>query len=149
MTAGTLSLGTSFSLNKEAILQRSYEAPSFILDWKEYLKSSAIAIKIESSKPGWDGYDACPISDSSLEDILALIEKLPSEVSSPDIVPETSGEIGLEWRNRERKICALSISNGNLIYAAILGERKVRGEEPFNRYELPPHIKELLSYFCK
>ncbi len=123
-----------------------YELPlSWVSDWKATLEHIAFEIYTECSSPNWDGYNALPMKTYAINWVASLIGLLPLEVTPPDIVPENTGDIGLEWRIGNTKIMTLSVVDGKLIYAAILGEHDKRhGEEPFNVYELPEQIKKIL-----
>lgn len=112
------------------------------------LRTSLEDIRSECSKPGWDGYGAAPISADALSEAEALLRVLPASLPAPDIVPEPTGTVGLEWRKGKDAILVLSVQGkGVITYAAILGaEIKRYGMEKFETV-VPQFIQELLHYF--
>lgn len=106
-------------------------------------------IESECKMPGWDGYGAAPLSSDALTEIKALLELLPSSLPAPDIVPEPTGAIGLEWRRGKDAILVLSVEGKGVIsYVAIFGaETKRYGMERLGT-TVPSFIqRELLPYF--
>ncbi len=98
------------------------------------------------SVPGWDGYDAQPISLEAYSEATKLIRSLPlvSFIPSPDIVPEPSGEIALEWYKSNRQVFVASVKGkGEIEYAGLFGFNKTNGIEYFNDI-LPATILENL-----
>jgi len=50
----------------------------------------------------------------------------------PEVVPEPSGEIGLEWSKGKDKVFVVSLSGKNeIVYAGLFGINKVHGVEYF------------------
>lgn len=49
------------------------------------------------SVPNWDGYDAVPITDKTLDTARHLYELLTAEFVAPEVVPGADGTIGFEW----------------------------------------------------
>jgi len=69
----------------------------------------------ECSEEGWDGYDALPITKYAYIEAKRLIESLPlTSFPIPEVVPEPSGEIGLEWYREERQVFVASVSGKRL-----------------------------------
>jgi len=104
----------------------------------------------ECSVEGWDGYDALPITKSTYNEAKRLIESLPlTTFPIPEVVPEPSGEIGLEWYREERQVFVASVSGRNeIVYAGLLGVNKLHGTEYFG-YSLPSVILENLKRLYK
>lgn len=116
--------------------------------WRDSLLEEVSHASQSCERQGWDGYDAQPISNESAIRAAQLIQLLPSGIQSPDVVPEPSGDISLEWRASNQKNFTLGVSGQSLIYAGIFGgSSKSYGEERFSR-ELPATVLEILTgYF--
>lgn len=91
----------------------------------------------ECSKPGWDGYDARPISEKAAARALAFLNALPSSLVPPDVVPEPDGEIAVDWDFGPALQLSISVGpSGPLHFAGVIGEaygqpRVRHGTEPF------------------
>jgi len=86
------------------------------------------------SKIGWDGYDANVVSQATFDEAYVFINSLPSWLPLPEIVPESTGDIGFEWYFGKNKIFVVSVEGtGQLNYAGILGlGNKAHGTEIFD-----------------
>lgn len=96
---------------------------------------------MDCSTEGWDGYDASRITEASYIEAMQFIENLPltSSFPMPEIIPEPSGEIALEWSKGSQKIFVASFSGNNeIIYAGLFGANKTHGTEYFG--ESPPAL---------
>ena len=104
----------------------------------------------ECSEEGWDGYDALPITKYAYIEAKRLIESLPlTTFPIPEVVPEPSGEIGLEWYREERQVFVASVSGRNeIVYAGLLGVNKLHGTEYFGD-SLPSVILDNLKRLYK
>ncbi len=86
----------------------------------------------ECNEPNWDGYGAKPIASAAYNEALKLLDKVAPSVPMPEIVPEPSGGIGLEWRTARRSIFTISLSGSNIIhYAGLFGIDKLYGTVHF------------------
>jgi hypothetical protein len=86
----------------------------------------------ECSDEGWDGYEASPITEDAYLEARKLIGNLPINLRMPEVVPEPSGEIGLEWSRGKDRVFVVSLSGKNEIaYAGLFGINKVHGVEYF------------------
>ena len=101
---------------------------------------------VECSTEGWDGYDAIPIAGDVYFEAKRLIESLPlTSFPMPEVVPESSGEIGLEWYRKSRLVFIASVSGRNeIVYAGLFGANKTHGTEYFGD-SLPSVILENLK----
>ena len=118
--------------------------------WKRLLVSEAFGIYIECSEPGWDGYDASPLSPDSFLHASTFIELIPVWAPRPDLVPSPDGWISFEWRSLMNRILSVTLENRVLIYAAALGPQNLHyGRVSLEEYRerLPPQIAELLSEY--
>lgn len=115
--------------------------------WREELQDELDEIVQDCSKAGWDGYDAEPVSAESIVAAQQLIEALPEHIQVPDVVPEPSGEIALEWRSGNQKYFSVTVSGTELVYAGIFGGFwKKYGEERFFG-RLPTTVLQILSQY--
>lgn len=113
--------GTALGLNREQVL----------LSLEEIFK--------ECSKENWDGYDAKPISFGAYVEAEKLINCLPMTLPMPEIVPEPTGEIALEWYKDKQFVFVISVSGNNVItYAGLFGKgNETHGTEGFFVDTLP------------
>jgi hypothetical protein len=51
----------------------------------------------ECSVPDWDGYDAKPLDEGSVQCVRAFCQKLPSAITLPNLLPEPNGDLTMEW----------------------------------------------------
>jgi len=118
--------------------------------WRDLLLGEVGEIIRTCSNEGWVGSDAEPISRESGLRATHLIGLLPEGIQAPNIVPEPTGDIGLEWFRGNEKHFTLSITGPAMVYAGIFGgSRKKYGEERFFG-ELPDEIMDILtSYFSE
>jgi hypothetical protein len=117
---------------------------------KKILRREVKEVYIACQKDDWDGHGANRMPYDSYIAVVRLIRALPQTIIKPDVVPEPSGKIGLEWNVDNKNRLVLSVSERTIFYAAILGVRyKINGHQPFVK-ELPMAIKEILSsYFSR
>lgn len=98
----------------------------------------------DSAEPNWDGYDALPVTEDTYRLTYEFLEALPLSTPLPSVGAEPDGHITLEWHSAPRRTLSISISpDGELHYAALLGDRKRYGTEPFFG-EAPETIVELI-----
>ena len=104
----------------------------------------------ECSEEGWDGYDALPITEEAYFATIKLIKSLHVTVfPMPEVVPESNGEIGLEWYRRKRLVFTVSVSGNNeIVYAGLFGTNSVHGTGYFGDL-LPSVILENLKRLYK
>lgn len=126
------------------MLQETREPVSF--SWRETLCNELDDIAQGCSVNGWDGYDAEVVSMHSVATAQQLIDELPEHILVPDVVPEPSGGVALEWRSGEHKYFSVSVSGTTLIYAGIFGAFKKYGEERFFG-AMPATILHILSHY--
>ncbi len=118
--------------------------------WKRLLADEAFEIYIECSEPGWDGYDAAPLSKDSFFHASSFIDLIPVWAPRPDLVPSPDGWISFEWRSLMNRILSVTPENRVLIYAAALGPQNVHyGRVSLEEYreKLPSNITRILSEY--
>jgi hypothetical protein len=127
-----------------------------------YLEAKGINIDVQTmleqlnqvyqgcSEKNWDGYDALPISEKAYFEATKLIMLLPAHIYKPEIIPEPTGEIALEWYLGKNFIFVISVSGNNLItYAGLFGSTsKTHGTEFFGT-KLPKTIIENIQRLFK
>jgi hypothetical protein len=105
---------------------------SITLGGKTDVLQSLASLFEECSEEGWDGNEAYPITEDAYLEARRLISNLPINLRMPEVIPEPSGEIGLEWSQGKDRIFIVSLSGKNeLIYAGLFGINKVHGVEYF------------------
>jgi hypothetical protein len=98
----------------------------------------------ESREPNWDGYGAQPLSEQVYHFGQQFLEALPLGTPRPSIGAEPDGHLTIEWYRSPRRTLSVSISpDGDLHYAALLGDSKAYGTEPFFG-EAPKAIVDLI-----
>jgi len=109
----------------------------------DYLRRSLLECFVRCSKANWDGYNATPISESAFFEATKLLELLPSYLPLPDITPEPTGEIGLEWYKGSHFTFVASVRGNNVLsYAGLFGPgNETYGTENFTE-SLPRTIIE-------
>lgn len=81
---------------------------------------------------GWNGRDATPIPRAAIVEAEQLIALIPERYPMPDIIPETTGEIGLEWYVDPYRVLLLSVAgDGYIYYAGLYGFKNAdHGSKP-------------------
>ena len=95
---------------------------------------------------GWDGEDAQPVTTAACIDALRLMEIIPSEVPIPEIVPEPTGDITLEWYQDQWHILTLTLGgDGMVVYSGLYGlDDRSHGVKPLQR-SLQPELRRLIN----
>lgn len=92
------------------------------------------------AQPGWDGYDAEPVSQEAYANAYRFLEGLPLDFPMPSISAEPDGQVTFEWYSSPRRTLSVSLSpEGEIHYAVLLGATKSCGTEPFSG-EIPRTI---------
>lgn len=92
----------------------------------------------------WDGYGAAPVTLKTFQQAINVLEALPLGTIAPTVGAEPDGYITLEWYKTPRRTLSVSISpEGELHYAALLGQKKRYGTEPFWG-EVPDVIMDII-----
>jgi hypothetical protein len=138
----------------------------FIVDYKNYeridpgeiygegrvarLISSMQSRCQEYSSQGWDGYDAQPIDRKACHEAMRFVRLLPFNIDLPEVLPEPTGAIALEWYKKRDHVFVASLSgNGIIEYAGLFGSgNKSYGSERLGGF-MPPiilhHIHRILG----
>jgi hypothetical protein len=103
------------------------------------------AVYRETSKPGWDGYSAKATAGESYALARKLLLEYRLGILKPAIGADPDGEVTLEWYHAPRRVLSVSVApNGDLHYAALIGESSRWGTEPFYG-SVPDVILELIE----
>lgn len=132
----------------EGFRRKGREPISF--SWRNSLRDEIECLLRSRSQPGWDGYDAEPVSIESANGALQIINALPDHIAPPSIIPEPDGDVALEWNGSNRRDFSISLSGATLTYAGVFGGScKKYGEEPFFGALSPTILGILGEYFPK
>jgi hypothetical protein len=109
------------------------ESPNSGPELEEALESLKEVFE-ECSEANWDGYNARPIPFATYLQAKKVIQSLPLSLPLPEIVPEPTGDIGLEWYAKEQFIFVISVGKNNIMtYGGIFGEwEEAHGTEYFS-----------------
>ena len=79
------------------------------------------SIKEECSEEGWDGYGGWPINLDSINHCREfIISHILGKLPLPEVCPEPSGNLGMEWRLGERSSVAASFEpDGSFHYGGV------------------------------
>jgi len=104
----------------------------------------------ECKTQDWDGYGASAIDATTAANVRRFIEDLPAWLPTPEVVPESDGEIALEWNRGPSRVFSVSVGNtAALHYAGLFGRGVERhGVEPFSgvvSQEILRYIQEVVS----
>lgn len=99
----------------------------------------------ECLEPNWDGYNALPVTEDAYQAAYRFLEALPLSIPLPSFGAEPDGHITMEWYCSPRRTLSVSVSpDGDLHYAALLGDGSAYGTEPFFG-EAPKAIVDLIQ----
>ncbi len=106
----------------------------------------ALAAQSETcAQHNWDSHGAEPVTLDTYRCAYRFLECLPPGVPMPEVGAEPDGHLTLEWYRTPSRVLSVSISpEGELNYAALLGDTSRRtGSEKF-RNEAPPDLLHLI-----
>ena len=126
------------------IQQNFLESNSFGLR-KEPLRQEVAEVYADCREDNWDGSGAIAISKSTYDEVIRLIEGLPSNIDLPSPSPEPTGEICLEWYSHPRCVFSISVNGTSTItYAGLFGYEDAHGTV-FYGQNLPKIVIENIS----
>ena len=122
--------------------------PESLFGAKRAAQQGLQRIALECSVADWDGYGAQPINPIAACNAYYFIEFLPSEVITPESVPEPDGAISLDWAFGLHRIISLSFSPGDRIaFAWRDGSDRGHGVVTFDRRTIPARILAMIRLF--
>ena len=112
-------------------IQRTWEKERNFLsrsasDWLPTIEGALRGIRIECRNANWDCEEALPVTDRTI-DLAAriaasLFTLLPKGTPSPDLIPESDGEICISWSLDATRIFSLSVGeHGRINFAGQFG----------------------------
>lgn len=111
----------------------------------EQAQNELLDVLKECSESNWDGENAEPIEQTTLEISHAIIRDLPPWFPRPRVYAEPDGHICLEWYTNPKKILSVSVApDEQLHWAALIGSETMRGTCPFYG-SLPQTLQELID----
>jgi hypothetical protein len=136
---------TAHYVSEQALRGRRHLQESFTLGLRGKGAFDGLSqVYEECIEPNWDGYDALPVTEDSYRLTYELLETLPLSTPPPSFGAEPDGHITLEWRSSPTRTLSVSVSpEGELHYAALLGDSRAYGTEPFFG-EVPKPIVDLI-----
>lgn len=104
-------------------------------------EESLFEVYKEHSEENWDGEGARPITRDAYLEAREFLKLLPTIFSTPEIVPEPTGEIALEWYKSKEQVFISSFGgNGVITFAGMFGHNAtLHGTESFEDF-VPPTI---------
>ena len=93
------------------------------------------AIYEECHIADWDGYGALPVLPETYVQTRIFLESLEWGTPPASIGAEPDGYVTLEWHHSRRRTLSVSIDpDGNLHYAALIGQKRRYGSEPIDAH---------------
>lgn len=108
------------------------------------LAHKIMIIAKECNTHGWDGMAAKSVSGVTALESLRFLKALPDGIILPQVVPETSGEIGFAWVKRQGVVFCVNVLGRKLRYACLLNGQSMEGHF-FFIHELPARMTQILS----
>jgi hypothetical protein len=143
-------IGSSNDLSSkflEEIFDSSTQTKQEDLTAKRRTFQSLREVYNECSKSNWDGYNAVAISKTTYNNAKKLIENIPRNIPTPEITPEPTGEIGLEWYRTKHFVFVISVGENNLItYAGTVGEGKPTHGTTYFDNSIPLSVIKNIEY---
>jgi hypothetical protein len=120
------------------------------IDWTDLAFQQLDRVYDECSEPGWDGYEADPVTLDTYLEARKLLSMIPVSLPQPEISAEPDGEIGFEWYKDRHSVFVVSVGGNNILtYAALFGKDcKAHGTEFLGRALPPsivPHVKRVFA----
>lgn len=135
---------TAAYIDKVSQHHQSYFAQTAALS-KQPAIDELIVTWQECKIPNWDGYNAYPVKEETLNYTYAFIQALPLGFPLPSLSAEPDGHLALDWFHDRYWTISVSVGpDGVLYYAALLGNSDPRGSEPFLG-EIPKRLLSLIQ----
>ena len=97
---------------------------------------------LDARQPGWDGYDASPVTEAALKAAIRVLLAVPNELPAPEVGADRDGEMTLEWFRAANRVLSVSVSPAGLLrYGALFPDRPTHGQVHMG-VELPNEIVE-------
>jgi hypothetical protein len=95
------------------------------------IASELRSIREDCLMMGWDGYEALPVTQRTIDYAKSVALRLPRDIA-PELAPEADGEISFEWYQGANLQFTLSIGEKGIIsYAGRIGNERFHGTMRF------------------
>lgn len=91
------------------------------------LREELAEVFYESDESNWVGYGSRPVSTDTLRQAFCLLAELLPNMAAPSLSALPDGAVSMEWYHSDSRQIVLSIVNGEIHYAAKLGEDRLCG----------------------
>lgn len=99
---------------------------------KDGVLSRILEARAGANADGGNGDDGIPVSLATVEAAIKLLFAMPSELPTPEVAAEATGEISFEWYRDPRHVFVLSVEDSIIRWSGLLGSgTRVSGSEPF------------------
>jgi hypothetical protein len=124
-------------------------------DWSPIIEATLLGIKNECGRVGWDGDDALPVSDRTIDVAARLIEclftMLRRGTPAPDLIPESDGEICISWSIDADRMFSVSVgAHGKINFSGQFGKEGAlhawQPIDPKNRASLEESLQDVAKY---
>ncbi len=116
-------------------------APSTSGSFRSGVEAVIVAAQ-QASTDDWDGSGARRVSDLAAFHAIRLLRHVPGTVPVPDVFADPDGDVVLDWSRNTRWTFSVSVTpRGELHYAGLFGDGRLRGREPFFTDELPDTVR--------
>lgn len=124
-------------------------------DWAPVIEAALVGIRNECHRVGWDGDEALPVSDRTINLVAQMTEclfsLLPRGTPAPDLVPERDGEICIIWSLSADRVFSVSVgAHGKMNFAGQFGtEGALHAWQPIDskdRASLEESLQDVARY---
>ena len=115
-------------------------------------KSFELATKVKSLLNltyGWDGKDAEPLSNSTINEALKFIELLDLDTPMPHIAPASDGELAFSWKDMASYLEISFYGEGVLYWFFKSEEKSVTDDENFSGKAFSREVNNYIRKFSK
>ena len=127
-------------------------------DWSPIIEAALLGIRNECGRVGWDGEEALPVSDRTI-DLAAkltacLFALLPRGTPAPDLIPEPDGEICISWSIDADRMFSVSVgAHGKINFGGQFGTEGAlhawQPIDPKNRASLEESLQDVVRYVVR
>jgi len=124
-------------------------------DWSPIIEAALLGIRNGCGRVGWDGDDALPVSDRTIDVAAKLTEclftMLRRGAPAPDLIPESDGEICISWSIDADRVFSVSVgAHGKINFAGQFGTEGAlhawQPIDPRNRASLEESLQDVARY---
>jgi hypothetical protein len=124
-------------------------------DWLPIIEAALLGIRNECGRVGWDGDDALPVSDRTIDVTAKLTECLSTMVRrgtpAPELIAEPDGEICISWSIDADRVFSVSVGeHGKMNFAGqFRTEGSVHAWQPIdtrNHASLEESLQDVARY---